>query len=33
MGIFIDSTHMEPYSPSNESPPAAMHLLYRSNNF
>ena len=30
---FIDSTHMKLESPSKESPLAAMHLLYRSNNF
>ena len=33
MGTFIDSTHMKLYSLSNESPPAAMNLLYSSNNF
>ena len=33
MGTFIDSSHMKLKSPSKESPPAAMHLLYRSNNF
>ena len=33
MGTFIDSTHMELYSPTKLSPPSAMHLLYRSNNF
>ena len=33
MGTFIDSTHMNIKSPSKESPPAAIHLLYRSNNF
>ena len=32
MGTFIDSTHMKLLSPSKDSPPAAMHLLYRSNN-
>ena len=33
MSTFIDSTHMKLYSTSKLSPPAAMHLLYRSNNF
>ena len=33
MGTFIDSTHMKLVSPSKENPPAAIHLLYRSNNF
>ena len=33
MGTFIDSTHMKLLFPSKSSPPAAMHLLYRSNNF
>ena len=33
MGTSINSTHMKLYSPSKLSPPAAMHLLYRSNNF
>ena len=33
MGTFIDSTHMKLKSPSKSSPPTAMHLLYRSNNF
>ena len=32
MGTFIDITHMKLYSPSKRSPPAAMYLLYRSNN-
>ena len=33
MGTFIDSTHMKHMSLLTESPPAAIHLLYRSNNF
>ena len=33
MGTFIDSTHMKLLSRSKYSPPVAMHLLYRSNNF
>ena len=33
MCTFIDSTHMKLLSPSKLSPLAAMHLLYRSNNF
>ena len=33
MGTFIESTHMKLYALSKQSPPAAMHLLYRSNNF
>ena len=33
MGTFIDSTHMKLQSPSKLSPPAATHVLYRSNNF
>ena len=33
MNTFIDSTHMKLKFPSKKSPPAAMHLLYRSNNF
>ena len=33
VGTFIDSTHIKLYSPSKESPPAAMHLLYCLNNF
>ena len=33
MGTFIDSTHMKLYSPSRESLPVAMHLMYRSNSF
>ena len=33
MGTFIDSTHMKIWSPSNLSPPDAMNLLYRFNNF
>ena len=32
MVTFIDSTHMKLLSPSKYSPPAAMHLFYRSNN-
>ena len=32
-GTFIDNAHMKLKSPTNESPPAAMHLLYHSNNF
>ena len=33
MATFIDSTHIKLSPPSKISPPAAMHLLYRSNNF
>ena len=33
MGTFIDSAYMKLESPSKLSPPAAMYLLYRSNNF
>ena len=32
MGNFIDSIHIKLYYPSKSSPPAAMHLLYRSYN-
>ena len=33
IGTFIDSTHMKLDFPSKYPPPAAMHLLYRSNTF
>ena len=33
VGTFIDSTLWKLYSPSKYSPPAAMLLLYRFNNF
>ena len=33
MGTFIDSTHMKLSFPSKESPPAAIQLLYHSDNF
>ena len=33
MGTFIDSTHMKLLSPSKLSFPAAIYLLYYSNNF
>ena len=32
MSTFIDITHMKLLSPSKESPPAAVHFLYRPNN-
>jgi len=33
MSTFIESTYMKLYSPLKYSLPAAMHLLYCSNNF